>query len=285
MQATKRSTAVAATDQQPARLQRVAVVGVTDHLGEGAVGEGEHRPKGSEAVVAEVDRYPSHAMSPSSPTSEDRKLIASNRKARHDYAILDTIETGIVLQGSEVKSLRLGHLQMADAYARVINGAIWLDGIHIPPYQFAHGVGVPRSRSVRASCCCTRREIERIAAEVALERLSLVPLSFYFKDGKVKVELALGTRSPQGRQAQRDGRTRRAARHGNGPWAARPRAAPTESSCRLMASDGVVASARVCALTTLPEFGPSESDHLERCLRRGARPSPRSPRRCPAARR
>ena len=129
-------------------------------------------------------------MSPSRPISDDRKLIASNRKARHDYSILDTIETGIVLQGSEVKSLRLGHLQMADAYARVLNGAIWLDGIHIPPYQFAHGVGShdpdrPRKLLLHA------REIERIAAEVALERLSLVPLSFYFKDGKVKVELAL----------------------------------------------------------------------------------------------
>ena len=127
-------------------------------------------------------------MSPAA--SEDRKLIASNRKARHDYSILDTIETGIVLQGSEVKSLRLGHMQMADAYARVLNGAIWLDGIHIPPYQFAHGVGAHdpnRSRKLLLHS----REIERIAAEVAQERLSLVPLAFYFKDGKVKVELAL----------------------------------------------------------------------------------------------
>ncbi len=122
--------------------------------------------------------------------SEERKLIASNRKARHDYSILDTIETGIVLQGSEVKSLRLGHLQMADAYARVLNGAIWLDGIHIPPYQFAHGVGAhdpDRSRKLLLHS----KEIERIAAEVAQERLSLVPLAFYFKDGRVKVELAM----------------------------------------------------------------------------------------------
>jgi SsrA-binding protein len=129
-------------------------------------------------------------MSPSQQVSGDRKLIASNRKARHDYAILDTIETGIVLQGSEVKSLRLGHLQMADAYARVINGAIWLDGIHIPPYQFAHGVGAhdpDRSRKLLLHS----REIERIAAEVAQERLALVPLAFYFRDGRVKVELAM----------------------------------------------------------------------------------------------
>lgn len=150
-------------------------------------------------------------MSPSRPASDDRKFIANNRKARHDYAIIDTIETGIVLQGSEVKSLRLGHLQMADAYARVINGAIWLDGIHIPPYRFAHGVGAhdpdrPRKLLLHS------REIERIAAEVAQERLALVPLSFYFKDGRVKVELALARGRTKGdkrnamaeRDAQRD---------------------------------------------------------------------------------
>jgi SsrA-binding protein len=129
-------------------------------------------------------------MSPPRPTSDDRKIIASNRKARHDYSILDTIETGIVLQGSEVKSLRLGHLQMADAYARVINGAIWLDGIHIPPYQFAHGIGAHAPDRARKLLLHTR-EIERIAAEVAHERIALVPLSFYFKGGRVKVELAL----------------------------------------------------------------------------------------------
>src|SRR4029077_5866289 len=105
-------------------------------------------------------------MSPSSAGSTDRKHIASNRKARHDYEILDTFETGIVLQGSEVKSLRLGNVQMADAYARVLNGAIWLDGIHIPPYQFAHGVGAhdpDRSRKLLLH----GREIKSIAHEGA----------------------------------------------------------------------------------------------------------------------
>ena len=129
-------------------------------------------------------------MSPARPTTDDRKIIASNRKARHDYEILDTIETGIVLVGSEVKSLRLGQMQMADAYARVLNGGVWLDGIHIPPYQFAHGVGAHNPDRPRKLLLHTR-EIERIATEVALERLSLVPLSFYFKDGRVKVELAM----------------------------------------------------------------------------------------------
>lgn len=119
------------------------------------------------------------------------KLIASNRKARHDYAITDTIECGIVLQGSEVKSLRLGHIQIADAYARIVGGEVWLDGVHIPPYQFAHGVGAhdpdrPRKLLLHS------KEVERLRAEVAQERVSIVPLAFYFREGKVKVELGVG---------------------------------------------------------------------------------------------
>ena len=129
--------------------------------------------------------------------TEAQKYIASNRKARHDYSILDVFEAGIVLQGSEVKVLRMGHLQIADAYARVVNGAIWLDGVHIPPYLFAHGVGAhnpdrPRKLLLHAE------EIERISARVQKERLSLVPLSFYFKDGRVKVELALAAGRKKG---------------------------------------------------------------------------------------
>jgi SsrA-binding protein len=129
------------------------------------------------------------------------KTIATNRKARHDYAILDTIETGIVLHGSEVKVLRLGHLQIADAYARVINGEVWLDGVHIPPYQFAHGVGAhnpdrPRKLLLHAD------EIAKLGARVAQERLALVPLSFYFKDGKVKVQLGIGVGRKKGDKRQ-----------------------------------------------------------------------------------
>ena len=119
------------------------------------------------------------------------KIIASNRRARYDYGIVDSVETGIVLQGSEVKSLRLGHVQIADGYARVIDGAVWLDGMHIPPYQFAQGVGShdpDRSRKLLMH----RREIERIGAQVARERLAMVPLALYFKDGRVKVELGIG---------------------------------------------------------------------------------------------
>ncbi len=119
------------------------------------------------------------------------KTIASNRKARHDYAIVDTIETGIVLQGSEVKALRLGLVQLADAYARIVNGAVWLDGVHIPPYQFAHGIGAHDPNRAR-KLLMHAKEIEKLAAEVAHERYALVPLAFYWKDGKVKVELGIG---------------------------------------------------------------------------------------------
>jgi SsrA-binding protein len=123
--------------------------------------------------------------------SDQRTTIATNRRARHDFSIVDTIEAGIVLTGSEVKSLRLGLVQLADAYARVVNGAVWLDGVHIPPYQHAHGVGAHDPDRSRKLLLHTK-EIERLGDVVARERLSMVPLSLYFREGKVKVELGIG---------------------------------------------------------------------------------------------
>lgn len=120
-----------------------------------------------------------------------RKLIASNRRARHEYAIIDTIEAGIVLTGSEVKSLREGHAQLADAYARVIRGQMWLDGMHIPPYQMAKGFGAHDPDRAR-KLLLHAREIEKLEHQVNTEHLTLVPLALYFKDGRVKVELGLG---------------------------------------------------------------------------------------------
>lgn len=129
------------------------------------------------------------------------KLIASNRKARHDFSILDVFEAGIVLQGSEVKSLREGHVQLADAYARVSDGEIWLEGVHIAPYQFAHGVGAHDPNRAR-KLLLGREEIDRIDARVGQERLALVPLSLYFKDGRAKVELALAKGRTKGDKRQ-----------------------------------------------------------------------------------
>jgi SsrA-binding protein len=118
------------------------------------------------------------------------KVIAGNRRARHEYAILDTVEAGLVLVGSEVKSLREGHVQLADAYAHVRGNEVWLEGVHIAPYAFARGFGAhdpdrPRKLLLHAD------QISRLKARVAQERLTLVPLAIYFKDGRAKVELAL----------------------------------------------------------------------------------------------
>jgi SsrA-binding protein len=129
------------------------------------------------------------------------KLIASNRKARHDYTILDVYEAGIMLQGSEVKSLREGHVQLVDAYARLVNGEVWLEGVHIAPYQFAHGVGAHDPARPR-KLLLNRDEIERLSARVGQERLALVPLSLYFKDGRAKVELALAQGRTKGDKRQ-----------------------------------------------------------------------------------
>ena len=130
------------------------------------------------------------------------KLVASNRKARRDYSVLETVEAGLVLVGSEVKSLRDGHVQLADVYARVHNGEMWLEGVHIAPYAFARGFGAhepdrPRKLLLHGD------EIAELQARVAQERLALVPLAIYFKDGRAKVELALarGRRKGDFRQA------------------------------------------------------------------------------------
>lgn len=118
-------------------------------------------------------------------------LIASNRAARRNYSIDDTIEAGIVLLGSEVKSMRDAQVQLADAYARVRDGEVWLEGVHVAPYTFAIGFGAhdpDRSRKLLLH----RDEITRLKARVDQERVSIVPLSLYFRDGRVKVELGIG---------------------------------------------------------------------------------------------
>ncbi|MEM9033012.1 MAG: SsrA-binding protein SmpB [Actinomycetota bacterium] len=119
-----------------------------------------------------------------------KQVVASNRRARRDYEILDEYEAGLVLKGSEVKSLREGKAQLAEGYATVRNGEMWLHNVHIPPWLTSAGVWAldpNRSRKLLLH----RREIDRIAARIARERLTLIPLSLYFKDGRAKLELAL----------------------------------------------------------------------------------------------
>jgi SsrA-binding protein len=135
-----------------------------------------------------------------------QKVIASNRKARHDYEILDTYEAGIVLVGTEVKSLRLGRASLVDSFATVDDGEVWLRGLHVAEYEM--GTWTNHEPRRRRKLLLHRREIEKLIGKTKESGLSMVPLSMYFKDGKVKVELALarGKRSYDKRQtlAKRD---------------------------------------------------------------------------------
>ena len=118
-----------------------------------------------------------------------RKLIAQNRKARHDYAILDTYEAGVALVGTEVKSLRLGRASLVEAYATVDDGEVWLRGLNIPEYTLGSWTNHEPRRTRKL--LMHRAEIERLIGKIREGGLTLVPLSLYFSDGKVKCELAL----------------------------------------------------------------------------------------------
>ncbi|MGZ4675434.1 MAG: SsrA-binding protein SmpB [Acidimicrobiia bacterium] len=128
------------------------------------------------------------------------ETVLTNRKARHDYTILDTWECGIVLVGSEVKSLREHHGNLQDSYARVDDGELWLNGLHILPYAFSRGELDPVRRR---KLLLHQHEIDEIARKSQEKGLTLVPLKVYFKDGRAKVELALakGRRNYDKRQA------------------------------------------------------------------------------------
>ena len=130
-----------------------------------------------------------------------RKLVAQNRKARHDYHVEDTYEAGLVLTGTEVKSLRAGRASLVDGFAEVRDGELWLQGVHIP--QYTEGTWTNHEPRRARKLLLHRREIERIDARVRERGLTVVPLSLYFKDGRAKVEIALarGKRAYDKRQA------------------------------------------------------------------------------------
>jgi SsrA-binding protein len=126
---------------------------------------------------------------PESAESRTRP-VARNRRARHEYDILETYECGLALQGSEVKSLRAGRVSLADSYARVEGGEAWLLGVHIPPYEHASGFGA-HDPVRRRKLLLHRDQIDELMGRTQQQSLTLVPLSIYFKDGRAKVELAL----------------------------------------------------------------------------------------------
>ncbi|HEY7917775.1 MAG TPA: SsrA-binding protein SmpB [Acidimicrobiales bacterium] len=121
---------------------------------------------------------------------EANRVVASNRRARHDYDILETAECGVVLQGSEVKSLRAGRIALQDSYARIIDGEMWLFGVHVPPYAQANGFGA-HEPDRRRKLLLHRRQIDEWMGRSQQQSLTMVPLSIYFKEGRAKVELAL----------------------------------------------------------------------------------------------
>ena len=138
-----------------------------------------------------------------SPKDRDpgRQTVASNRKARHDYQVIETIECGIVLTGDEVKSLRGGRASLTEAYARVRDGEVWLEGMHVPPYEQGdkrrHLPTRPRKLLLH------RREIDKLVMRQQEQRLALVPLRVYFAHGMAKVEIAVarGKREHEKRQS------------------------------------------------------------------------------------
>ena len=119
-----------------------------------------------------------------------RKVVATNRQARFNYEILDTFEAGMVLRGSEVKSLRAAQVQLKDSYASIRDGEMWLENAHIAPYSFAEGGGHDPERPRKL--LLHRREIDRLYGRIREEGLTLVPTQVYFTNGRAKVELGLG---------------------------------------------------------------------------------------------
>jgi SsrA-binding protein len=118
------------------------------------------------------------------------KIIARNRRARHDYHIENVYEAGLVLTGTEVKSLRAGRASLTDGFGQIADNEMWLHGVHIPEYT--QGTWTNHEPRRPRKLLMHRKEIDKLASATAERGLTLVPLSLYFKDGKAKVELALG---------------------------------------------------------------------------------------------
>jgi SsrA-binding protein len=138
------------------------------------------------------------------PKETGRKVVATNRKARHDYHIVDTLEAGLVLTGTEVKSLRKGRASLVDGFAQISWGEAWLENVHIPEYT----EGTWNNHSVRRKrkLLLHREQIDKLEAKLKESGMTLVPLQLYFSDGRAKVEIALarGKREYDKRHALRE---------------------------------------------------------------------------------
>ncbi|WP_425576009.1 SsrA-binding protein SmpB [Streptomyces axinellae] len=138
-----------------------------------------------------------------------RKLVAQNKKARHDYEVLDTFECGLVLTGTEVKSLRQGRASLVDGFAQIDNGEVWLHNVHIPEY--AQGTWTNHAARRKRKLLLHRGEIDKLTGKLQETGFTLVPLQLYFYRGRAKVELALarGKKEYDKRQTLREKQDRR----------------------------------------------------------------------------
>ena len=145
------------------------------------------------------------------PRDRGQKVVASNRKARHDYSIEDTYEAGLVLTGTEVKSLRAGRASLVDGYGFIDGGEAWLDAVHIP--EFNHGSWNNHPVRRKRKMLLHKAQILKIHHKIKEGGYTLVPLSIYFSDGKAKVELAVakGKREYDKRQTLRERQDKREA--------------------------------------------------------------------------
>src|SRR5512134_2088567 len=146
---------------------------------------------------------------PSQAEEAREKAIANNRRARHEYEILETIEAGLVLRGTEVKSLRDGQVNFKDSYATIRNSEGWLLGCHISPYS--HGTDANHDPERDRKLLLHRREIRRLTGKIAERGLTVVPLKLYFKAGRAKIEIGLarGKKLHDKRATLRERETRR----------------------------------------------------------------------------
>ena len=120
---------------------------------------------------------------------QGRKVVASNKKARHDYLIEDTFEAGMVLQGTEVKSLRAGRATLVDGFVDIDGGEAWLHGVHIPEYT--QGTWTNHAARRKRKLLLHKTEIDKLERKVSEKGFTIIPLSLYFKDGRAKVEIGL----------------------------------------------------------------------------------------------
>lgn len=141
------------------------------------------------------------AKKPAAKKGDGRQVIATNRKARHNYSIIEIFEAGVALLGTEVKSLREGHASLVDAFATVDDGEVWLRNMHIPEYH--HGTWTNHAPRRNRKLLLHRGQIDSLVGKLRDGNFTLVPLSVYFSGGKVKVELALA-RGKQARDKRQD---------------------------------------------------------------------------------